>query len=80
MREIWSYLQIAFAVIGSWLGWFFGGYDGFIYALITFVVIDYITVSIIGLPIPEKLKDAMAQLNGKEEGDKPNESNQTKTR
>jgi toxin secretion/phage lysis holin len=31
------------AVIGGWLGWFLGGADGFLYALIAFVAIDYIT-------------------------------------
>jgi toxin secretion/phage lysis holin len=31
------------AAIGGWLGWFLGGADGFLYALIAFVVIDYIT-------------------------------------
>ncbi|WP_407697161.1 holin family protein [Schinkia azotoformans] len=118
--------------MGGWLGWFLGGFDGFLYALITFVVVDYITgimvaiidrrlssvigargifkkilifilvgiahiidsrligdgsvirtaviffylsnegisiienASRIGLPIPQKLKDVLAQLNGKE--------------
>lgn len=43
MKEIWNWIQIAFAAIGGWLGWFLGGADGFLYALIAFVVIDYIT-------------------------------------
>ena len=34
---------MVFAAIGGWLGWFLGGTDGFLYALIAFVVIDYIT-------------------------------------
>ena len=42
MKEIGNYLQMIFAAIGGWLGWFFGGYDGFLYALIAFVVIDYL--------------------------------------
>jgi toxin secretion/phage lysis holin len=42
MRDIWTFLQMAFAAIGGWLGWFLGGYDGFLYALVTFVVIDYL--------------------------------------
>ncbi|MEC1771955.1 phage holin family protein [Schinkia azotoformans] len=132
MREIWIYVQSAIAAMGGWLGWFLGGFDGFIYALITFVIVDYITgimvaiidrklssvigargifkkilifilvgiahiidsrligdgsvirtaviffylsnegisiienASRIGLPIPQKLKDVLAQLNGKE--------------
>ena len=43
MKEIWNWIQLAFAAIGGWLGWFLGGADGFLYALIAFVVIDYIT-------------------------------------
>ena len=43
MKEIWNWIQIVFAAIGGWLGWFLGGADGFLYALIAFVVIDYIT-------------------------------------
>jgi toxin secretion/phage lysis holin len=42
MRDIGTFIQMAFAAIGGWLGWFLGGYDGFLYALIAFVVIDYI--------------------------------------
>lgn len=36
-------IQYTFAVIGGWLGFFLGGFDGLIYALVAFVVIDYIT-------------------------------------
>ena len=43
MKEIWNWIQLAFAAIGGWLGWFLGGADGFLYALIAFVVIDYTT-------------------------------------
>ena len=43
MKEIWNVIQVIFAAIGGWLGWFLGGCDGLIYALIAFVVIDYIT-------------------------------------
>ena len=32
-----------FTAVGGWLGWFLGGCDGLLYALIAFVVIDYIT-------------------------------------
>lgn len=42
MRDIWSFIQVGFAAVGGWLGYFLGGMDGFIYALITFVVVDYI--------------------------------------
>ena len=43
MKEFWGMIQAAFAAIGGWLGWFLGGCDGLLYALIAFVVIDYIT-------------------------------------
>lgn len=42
MKEIWAYTQMVIAGIGGWFGWFLGGYDGFLYALIAFVVIDYL--------------------------------------
>lgn len=141
IREIWIYVQSAIAAMGGWLGWFLGGFDGFLYALITFVVVDYITgimvaiidrklssvigargifkkilifilvgiahiidsrligdgsvirtaviffylsnegisiienASRIGLPIPQKLKDVLAQLNGKEKDGGSNGTN-----
>lgn len=43
MKEIWNWIQLLLAAIGGWFGWFLGGSDGFLYALIVFVVIDYIT-------------------------------------
>lgn len=142
MKEIWTYIQMAFAAIGGWLGWFLGGFEGFLYALVTFVVIDYVTglmcailekklssvigargifkkvviftlvgvahiidsriigdgsairtaviffylsnegisiienASKIGLPIPQKLKDILAQLNSKKEDDEDETDNE----
>ena len=43
MREFWNTIQLVFTAVGGWLGWFLGGSDGLLYALIAFVVIDYIT-------------------------------------
>lgn len=43
MKQIWNGIQIAFTAFGGFLGWFLGGVDGFLYALIAFAVIDYIT-------------------------------------
>ncbi len=43
MKELWNTTQLIFAAVGGWLGWFLGGWDGLLYALIAFVVIDYIT-------------------------------------
>ena len=43
MKEFWNTIQLIFAAVGGWLGYFLGGCDGLLYALIAFVVIDYIT-------------------------------------
>lgn len=43
MKEMWNYIQIALTTAGGFFGWFLGGVDGFLYALIVFVVADYIT-------------------------------------
>ena len=43
MKEFWNTIQIIFSAVGGWLGYFLGGCDGLLYALIAFVVIDYIT-------------------------------------
>ena len=43
MKEFWTSIQLVFAALGGWLGWFLGGCDGLLYALLAFVVVDYIT-------------------------------------
>lgn len=43
MKEFWNTIQFVFTAVGGWLGYFLGGCDGLLYALIAFVVIDYIT-------------------------------------
>jgi toxin secretion/phage lysis holin len=43
MKAIWTWIQGALTVFGAFLGWFLGGPDGFLYALIAFVAIDYLT-------------------------------------
>lgn len=43
MKEFWSMVQLVFTGIGGWLGYFLGGCDGLILALILFVAADYIT-------------------------------------
>ena len=129
---VWAKVQTAAAAIGGYLGYFVGGVDGLMTALIIFMVIDYITglmcaivdrklssevgfkgickkvlimivdlhvvgtgqalrsavicfylsnegVSVLenaghlGLPIPEKLKDILAQLHNR--SDKDNTTN-----
>ena len=138
IKEVWLFVQTVIAALGGWFGWFLGGLDGFLYALIIFVIVDYITgimvaiinkelsseigargifkkilifilvgiahiidsrligegsvirtaviffylsnegISIIenstriGLPVPQKLKDVLAQLHGKSKGEDEN--------
>ena len=43
MKNIIETMQLIFTSIGAFIGWFVGGADGFIYALITFVMVDYLT-------------------------------------
>ena len=43
MKELWNTFQAVIAALGGWLGYFLGGCDGLLYALIVFVVLDYIT-------------------------------------
>ena len=43
MKEFWNTIQLVFAAVGGWLGYFLGGCDGLLYALVAFVAIDYIT-------------------------------------
>ena len=135
MKNVWNAAQVVFMAVGGGIGWFFGELDGFFYALLAFVVIDYLTgvmcaiadrslssevgfrgifrkvlifvmvgaghildaqvigsgdalrtaviffyisnegVSLlenaahIGLPVPEKLKEGLAQLHNREKGD-----------
>lgn len=43
MKEAWNWIQVCIAALGGWLGYFLGGWDGFLFALVTFVTLDYIT-------------------------------------
>ena len=43
MKEFWNTIQVVFTAVGGWLGYFLGGYDGLLYALIVFMAADYIT-------------------------------------
>ena len=117
MKELWNTAQVIFAAIGGWLGYFLGGCDGLLIALVVFVAVDYVTgvmcaisdkifllvgianildvqvigtgsvlrtaviffylsnegVSLLenaahlGLPVPEKMKDILAQLHDRAE-------------
>ena len=43
MKEFWNLVQLGFTAVGGWLGYFLGGCDGLIIALVVFVVVDYAT-------------------------------------
>lgn len=61
MKEIWNGTQIVFTVIGGYLGYFLGGTDGFLYALIIFVVCDYVT----GVLVAVSKKDVSSEVGFK---------------
>jgi toxin secretion/phage lysis holin len=43
MKNIWQWFQTGFASVGGLIGWYLGGFDGFLLTLVSFVVVDYIT-------------------------------------
>lgn len=43
MKDMWNLIQLLFAAVGGWFGWFLGGWDGTIMALVLFITIDYMT-------------------------------------
>ena len=43
MKEFWNMVQLIFAAVGGWLGYFLGGCDGLLIALVVFAAVDYIT-------------------------------------
>ena len=43
MRTLIIILQTMFTGLGGVLGWYLGGWDGFLYALLAFVIADYVT-------------------------------------
>ncbi|BFL48171.1 holin family protein [Lactonifactor longoviformis] len=49
MREVTNTMQYVFAAMGGALGAVMGGFDGFLYALIVFVVVDYVTGVMVGI-------------------------------
>ena len=40
---VWGKLQMAIAAVGGWLGYFVGGVDGLMTALLVLMVMDYVT-------------------------------------
>ena len=106
MKEFWNIIQLVITAMGGWLGYFLGGCDGLLIALVLFAVVDYLTgimcavadqklssqvgfkgicrkvlifllvgianiidvrilenAAHLGLPIPEALKAALAQIH-----------------
>ena len=40
---LWAKIQVAITAIGGWIGWFLGGVDGMLIALIVLMALDYIS-------------------------------------
>ena len=55
---IWTKVQMVATLIGGWLGYFMGGLDGLLIALIIFMVLDYIT-GLMCAVIDKKLSSAV---------------------
>ena len=55
---VWAKIQMAIAAIGGWLGYFLGGMDGLMIALIIFMALDYIT-GLMCAVIDKKLSSAV---------------------
>ena len=55
---IWTKVQMVATFIGGWLGYFLGGLDGLLIALIIFMVLDYIT-GLMCAVIDKKLSSAV---------------------
>ena len=62
MENMIDKMEWVFAIIGGFLGWFLGGFDGFLYALIAFVVLDYCT-GILAAGVNKKLSSKIG-FNG----------------
>ena len=43
MKEFWNLIQFVFTAVGGWPGYFLGGCDGLLIALVVFVAVDYLT-------------------------------------
>lgn len=56
MKEFWNSIQLVFTGIGGWLGYFVGGWDGLLYALIAFVVL------VLNIPVAQASHVLIPQL------------------
>ena len=43
MKEFWNLTQGAYTILGGWLGYYLGGWDGVLIGLIVLMTIDYVT-------------------------------------
>ena len=50
MKEFWNLIQFVFTAVGGWLGYFIGGCDGLLIALVVFVAVDYLTGVMCAIP------------------------------
>ena len=55
---IWTKVQIAITALGGWLGYFLGGMDGLMIALIVMMTLDYISGVMCAI-IDKKLSSAV---------------------
>ena len=62
MKDILNFIKLCFTAIGGYLGYILGGHDSFLYALIAFVVIDYLTGVMLAI-IKRKLSSSVG-FNG----------------
>jgi len=49
MKDVANTMQYIFATMGGAIGAAMGGWDGFLYALVVFVVVDYVTGVMVGI-------------------------------
>lgn len=62
MKDIFNFIKAICTAIGGYLGYVLGGHDSFLYALIAFVVIDYLTGVMLAI-IQRKLSSSVG-FNG----------------
>lgn len=55
---IWAKIQVAVTAVGGWLGYFVGGMDGMMIALIVLMALDYVT-GVMCAVIDKKLSSAV---------------------
>ena len=58
MEFFMAYIRPVNAIIGAAVGWFLGSYDGVFYALVAFVVVDYVTGVLCGV-VEKQLSSAV---------------------